>query len=166
MVLDVGCGGGLLLVAAAKRLTTGRALGVDIWSPADQSHNKPERALENARREGVKDKVTTQTCDMRQLPFPDSAFDIILSHWAVHNLPDKQDRRMALREMVRTLKPGGQVLVVDIANHAEYLNELSAIGLSNLKMIGPNFVERAYGIVSFGSFRPYAIFATKRDDRV
>src|SRR5690348_3016765 len=31
MVLDVGCGRGLLLVAAARRLTTGKATGVDIW---------------------------------------------------------------------------------------------------------------------------------------
>src|SRR5207248_9652552 len=30
-VLDVGCGRGLMLVGAAKRLTTGRAVGVDIW---------------------------------------------------------------------------------------------------------------------------------------
>ena len=35
-VLDVGCGRGVLLVGAAKRLRTGRAVGVDIWQSKDQ----------------------------------------------------------------------------------------------------------------------------------
>jgi len=39
IVLDVGCGRGLLLVGAAKRLRTGRAVGVDIWQSKDQSGN-------------------------------------------------------------------------------------------------------------------------------
>src|SRR5262245_23170499 len=34
-VLDIGCGHGLLLIAAAKKLTTGRATGIDIWSQVD-----------------------------------------------------------------------------------------------------------------------------------
>ncbi len=35
LVLDVGCGRGLLLIGAAKRLTTGKAVGVDIWNAED-----------------------------------------------------------------------------------------------------------------------------------
>jgi arsenite methyltransferase len=31
LVLDVGCGRGLMLVGAAKRLTSGRAIGIDLW---------------------------------------------------------------------------------------------------------------------------------------
>ena len=56
-VLDVGCGRGLLLIAAAKRLTTGKAVGVDIWSAKDQSDNRPEATWANARAEGVADRV-------------------------------------------------------------------------------------------------------------
>jgi hypothetical protein len=51
-VLDVGCGRGLMLVGAAKRLSSGRAMGVDIWQAEDLSGNRPESTLENARREG------------------------------------------------------------------------------------------------------------------
>jgi ubiquinone/menaquinone biosynthesis C-methylase UbiE len=160
-VLDVGCGGGLLLIAAAKRLTTGQAIGIDVWSSADQSNNKPETALSNARMEGVHERVAIQSGDMRQLPFPDATFDLILSQWAVHNLAEKSDRQTALREMVRTLKPGGKVLLVDIANHAEYASEFEMLGLSGVEKIGPNLLERFYGVVSFGSFLPHAIRATK-----
>lgn len=48
-VLDVGCGRGLLLIGAAKRLTTGTAVGVDIWQTEDLSGNRPEATLESHR---------------------------------------------------------------------------------------------------------------------
>jgi arsenite methyltransferase len=38
-VLDMGCGRGAVLTAVARRLTTGRVTGVDIWSTTDQSGN-------------------------------------------------------------------------------------------------------------------------------
>src|SRR5213083_296191 len=38
-VLDVGCGRGLMLIGAAKRLTTGSAVGIDIWQAEDLSGN-------------------------------------------------------------------------------------------------------------------------------
>lgn len=53
-VLDVGCGRGLLLVATAKRLTTGRVVGIDIWS-GHQSDNRPQATLENASIDAVVD---------------------------------------------------------------------------------------------------------------
>src|SRR5262245_46790380 len=56
-VLDVGCGRGLLLLGAAKRLRTGRAVGVDLWQKQDLSGNRPEAAQANARAEGVADRV-------------------------------------------------------------------------------------------------------------
>jgi arsenite methyltransferase len=52
-VLDVGCGRGLMLIGAAKRLTTGLATGIDIWQAEDLSGNRPEATLENAARERV-----------------------------------------------------------------------------------------------------------------
>jgi len=39
LVLDVGCGRGLMLVGAAKRLTNGKSIGIDIWQQEDQSDN-------------------------------------------------------------------------------------------------------------------------------
>src|ERR1044072_2479014 len=68
-VLDVGCGRGLLLIGAAKRLTTGSAVGIDLWQAEDLSGNRPEATLENAKIEGVADRVEVRTADMRDIPF-------------------------------------------------------------------------------------------------
>ena len=103
-VLDVGCGRGLMLVGAARRLSTGRAVGVDIWRAEDQSSNSAAAAVENARLEGVGDRVEIQTADMRALPFADRYFDAVVSHWAVHNLDFDADRKKAIAEMIRVLR--------------------------------------------------------------
>src|SRR5260221_145882 len=47
-VLDVGCGHGLLLIAAAKLLPRGQAVGIDLWSHWQQSDNSLEPTLRNA----------------------------------------------------------------------------------------------------------------------
>src|SRR5579872_2869287 len=107
-VLDVGCGRGLLLVGAAKRLTSGKAVGIDIWQWQDLSGNRPDAALENARLEGVADRVEVKDGDARKIPFPDASFDVVLSSLAIHNIPALPERLQAIREMVRVLKPGGQ----------------------------------------------------------
>jgi arsenite methyltransferase len=160
-VLDVGCGRGLMLIGAAQRLTTGRAIGIDIWQAKDQSANAPEGALNNARIEGVLEKVEIQTADMRSLPFADHSFDVIVSHWVVHNLGNKTDRDLSLSEMARVLRPGGNLILCDIENRDAYLERLSALGLTNLLVKFNPIIDTILGIISVGSFRPTAIFACK-----
>jgi SAM-dependent methyltransferase len=109
-VLDIGCGHGLMLIGAAKRLTTGKAVGIDVWQAEDQSDNKPDETIKNARLEGVADRVDVQTTDMRSLGFAAVSFDVVVSHWAVHNLSEQADRKVTLREIVRVLKPGGVMI--------------------------------------------------------
>lgn len=75
-VLDVGCGHGLLLVGAAKRLPTGRAIGIDLWSTRDQAHNSASAALANAEAAGVRDRVEVRDGDMRALPLTDASVDV------------------------------------------------------------------------------------------
>jgi ubiquinone/menaquinone biosynthesis C-methylase UbiE len=128
-VLDVGCGRGLLLIGAAKRLTTGKVTGIDIWQTQDLSGNRPDATLENASLEGVADRVEVKTADMRELPFENGTFDTIVSSWAVHNLSRAADREKSLREIARVLKPCGRVLLRDIKNGAEYTRALTAAGL-------------------------------------
>jgi arsenite methyltransferase len=56
-VLDVGTGRGLLLIGAARRLTTGKGTGIDVWSTKDLSGNSMERTQTNIDVEGVHNKV-------------------------------------------------------------------------------------------------------------
>ena len=70
-ILDLGCGRGAVLLLAAQHLTTGRAVGVDLWRRVDQSGNSPEATRRNALAEGVADRVELHTADMRALPFED-----------------------------------------------------------------------------------------------
>src|SRR5436853_431878 len=63
-VLDVGCGRGAVLILAARRLSTGRAIGIDVWKRRDQSGNAPRATLHNAQAEGVADRVRICTADM------------------------------------------------------------------------------------------------------
>lgn len=125
-VLDLGCGRGLLLCKIAQCLPCGEAHGIDLWSHQDQSGNSPEKTLENADREGVKDKVIVHTGDTRALPFSDHSFDAIVSSLCLHNIKDKKEREKALREMLRVLKPGGKFAIADIQHVKEYAEVLSA----------------------------------------
>ena len=127
-VLDVGCGHGLLLVGAAKRLPTGRAIGIDLWSTRDQADNSAAAALANADAEGVRDRVEVRDGDMRALPLTDASVDVVVSSLAIHNLPTSADRELAIAEMVRVLRPGGIVALIDIAHVGEYARALHARG--------------------------------------
>ena len=160
-VLDVGCGHGLMLVAAAKRLPKGKAVGIDLWHPEDQADNRPDVALNNARLEGVADRVEVHTADMRRLPFSGECFDAVLSHWAVHNLHDAKERLQTLAEMTRVLKPGGYIILADIEYHVEYADGLASLGLGDVRQVGHSWETSLMAAVSLGRFRPTAVVARK-----
>jgi arsenite methyltransferase len=132
-VLDMGCGRGAVLTAVASRLSAGRVTGVDIWSRKDQSGNAREVALRNASLEGVGDRVQIDTGDMRALPYPDATFDLVVSSLAIHNIPSKADRKRAVVEGFRVLKPGGRIVIADIRATAMYEEALRALGATNLE---------------------------------
>lgn len=132
-VLDMGCGRGAVLTAVARRLTTGRVAGIDIWSTRDQSGNARDVTLRNASLEGVGDRVQIDTGDMRALPYPDATFDLVLSSLAIHNIRSKADRKQAIVEGFRVLKPGGRIVIADIRATAIYEDALRTLGASNVE---------------------------------
>ena len=138
-VLDVGCGRGLLLTEAAKHLPNGKVVGVDLWQSVDQSGNRPEVTLQNARREGVAERVEIKTGDMRELPLPDSSVDAVVASLSIHNIPDKAGRAKAIEEIQRVLKPGGQIALLDFMATDEYLAVLRSLGWQDIQRSGPSF---------------------------
>jgi arsenite methyltransferase len=125
-VLDLGCGRGAVLLAVAKRLPAGRAIGVDLWR-ADQTDNSQRATLTNAALEGVSDRIELHTADMTALPLADNSVDAVVSNLAIHNIPERAGRRQALQEAIRVLRPGGSLAIGDLwetRQHAEQLREL------------------------------------------
>ncbi|MBW4473290.1 MAG: class I SAM-dependent methyltransferase [Stenomitos rutilans HA7619-LM2] len=162
LVLDVGCGRGLMMIGAANRLTTGKAIGIDVWQQHDQASNSAAAALSNAATEGVTERVEVKTADMRQLPFPANYFDVVLSSWAVHNIEAESDRRKALDEIVRVLKPNGTVVLSDIVYQVEYANYFEHHGMTNVQLHNNSIRDLGLKAVTFGSFAPSAVSACKR----
>jgi ubiquinone/menaquinone biosynthesis C-methylase UbiE len=104
-VLDVGCGTGTLALEARGRVgDAGAVAGVD---PAPRQIARA-RAKAARRRLPVDFRVGV----VERLPFPDRSFDAVLSTWMMHHLPDDLKRR-GLAEIVRVLRPGGRLVVVD-----------------------------------------------------
>lgn len=134
--LDVGTGGGLMLIGAARRAPRGSAVGIDIWNTADLSGNAPARVVRNATLEGVRERVAVQSQDARALVFADGEFDAIFSVLCLHNIEPAAERLEALREIARVLKPGGSVVISDLGGTAEYAAALQDAGL-DVEQSGP-----------------------------
>ena len=135
-VLDVGCGRGMLLILVAKRLTSGKATGLDIWRDEDQSGNSAEATLANARAEGVAGKIQIENADARQMPFAASRFDVVVSSLAIHNISSAEGRTAAISEIVRVLKPDSRLMILDIFRTADYAKELERLGMADVVLSG------------------------------
>jgi len=133
-VLDVGCGRGLLAIGAAKRVKTGKVTGIDVWNPQNLSGNSAEAARENAKAEGVADRVRFDAGDARRLVYPDSFFDAVISSNALHTLEDDREREQALKEMLRVLKPDGRLVIFDTAETGYYAEVLRDCGAQDVTL--------------------------------
>jgi len=102
-VLDVGCGPGYLTALAAATVRPGgRAVGIDPSEPM---------IAEACRLRGGED------CEFRlgkaeDLGLPDASFDVVVSSFAVHHVPEPA-RSRAFAEMYRVLAPGGRLMIAD-----------------------------------------------------
>src|SRR6201989_1097783 len=149
-VLDVGCGLGLFLIGAAKRLSTGRAVGIDKWQQENLSGNNAAGTVSNAMIEGVAGKVEGHTGDARQLPFADASFDVVLSSMALHNIYNAGERHTAVREIARVLAPGGHVLRADVRHTSTYAATLRDAGLTDARSVQSVF-SLLLTLITFGS---------------
>lgn len=99
------------------------------------------------------DRATFIVSDIQQMPFPEDAFDVVVSCETVEHVPDPQ---LAVRELARVLRPGG-TLVLTTPNY------LSTIGLYRLylRLRGRRFTEVGQPIKQLTSI-PRSFFWLRR----
>lgn len=69
-------------------MSTGKAVGIDLWNVDHLSGNNAFDVLQNAVVEGVQDKIEVLNADVRSLPFSNKSFDVIVSNECIHNISD------------------------------------------------------------------------------
>lgn len=166
-VLDIGCGTGTLALVAKKLVgETGRVCGIDPSA----------RLLTGAQQKAARARLSLefQSARIEQLPFPDQSFDVVLSSFMMHHLPDAL-KRQGLSEIVRVLKPTGRLLVIDFATPHEHHGPVESEkipfqALSGLmKVVGFSQIESGKTPIPFnglltGEQDPHFVLAKKESD--
>ncbi|MEO8889133.1 MAG: class I SAM-dependent methyltransferase [Jatrophihabitantaceae bacterium] len=109
--LELGCGTGFftLNLKLAGVLEDGHV--------TDLSPGMVEVAQQNARSLGF--EVQGRVADAERLPYEDDSFDLVIGHAVLHHIPDVE---LALREVLRVLKPGGRfVFAGEPTRHGDYV---------------------------------------------
>jgi SAM-dependent methyltransferase len=116
-VLDIGSGGGIDTILAARRVgPEGAAIGLDVVE------QMLERARGHATEAGVADHTEFLRGEMEDIPLPDGSVDVVISN-GVLNLSARKSR--ALAEIFRVLGPGGRISLADLTVEGELPPEVA-----------------------------------------
>ncbi|HEX6580136.1 MAG TPA: methyltransferase domain-containing protein [Actinomycetota bacterium] len=117
VVLDIGSGGGIDTILAARRVgPRGKAIGLDVVDAMI------DRAGANVAEAGVEGWTEFLLGEMEQIPLPDASVDVVISN-GVLNLSARKSR--ALAEIFRVLKPGGRISIADLTVEGELPPEIA-----------------------------------------
>jgi SAM-dependent methyltransferase len=119
VILDVGCGAGWFLLKLKERYDA-RGLPVRSFG-VDASRAQLANLARKTARERIPD-VFAVLANAERLPFPDGAFDVVVSSEALEQI---ERPLFAIQEMARVLKPGGQLLVSMPSRMADELWDLA-----------------------------------------
>lgn len=137
--LDVGCGGGALTIACAKRNPKATMVGCDIWSGSYKGEFSKKICEDNVKAEGVSN-ARFKVGNAAKLPFEDESFDVVTSNYVYHNIMGHNKQKLLL-ETFRVLKKGGVFVIHDIMKKSNYGNiqkfveKLKSEGYKDIKLI-------------------------------
>jgi len=104
-VLDIGTGSGLLAIELGKvKGCHFNIIAIDI------SPNMIRKAIENARRAGVEDRIKFLVSTAAAIPFPDNSFDLVMSYASLHHW---REPVTVFNEVERVVKETGSLIIRD-----------------------------------------------------
>ncbi len=120
-VLEVGCGTGSLTLAAKRQAgPAGKVYGIDVLpGMVEYSQRKAAQAGE---------KITFQVGSIDNIPFPENQFDVVMCSFMIFHMEEAVWRK-GIAEIYRVLKPGGRLLIMDLALPAQRLQRAIAVKL-------------------------------------
>lgn len=128
-VLEIGCGTGNLLLAAKRAQRGAVVVGLDPDLSA------LARAQRKARRRGLAVQLDRGYAD--ELPYADGSVDVVLSSFMLHHVA-ADEREPAMREVLRVLRPGGALHLVDIGGPESHEHGRTARGARRHELTGEN----------------------------
>ena len=105
-VLDLACGTGDSTIAIARGLPRAKVTGLDL------SEGMLKVMEGKVEKEGLGDRITAVRGDGECLPFADGTFDRVSIAFGIRNF---QNREQGLAEMLRVLRPGGRLVILELS---------------------------------------------------
>lgn len=105
-ILDVATGTGDMAIIACRMLNPEKIIGIDI------SEQMLEYGRKKIEKEGLASRVQLQSGDSETINFTDNSFDAVMVAFGVRNF---ENLEKGLKEMLRVLKPGGKLLVLEFS---------------------------------------------------
>src|SRR5215467_14132752 len=105
-ILDVATGTADMAIIACRMLNPGKIIGIDI------SEQMLEQGRKKIEKEGLASYIQLQSGDSETINFADNSFDAVMVAFGIRNF---ENLEKGLKEMLRVLKPGGKLLVLEFS---------------------------------------------------
>ncbi len=151
-VLDLGCGTGTLTVMLKRAQPEAHITGVDGDPEVLEIAREKSRGLDVQWDEGL----------ASSLPYPDSAFDRVVTSLVIHHLVT-DDKREAFKEIFRVLKPRGELSILDFGAPHSSLTRFMTTYMRRLEETSDNFdglIPRFVAEAGFGGVKEAENFIT------
>ena len=114
-ILDIACGTGDMAILMAQTIPTAEVVGIDL---------SPEMLKEGRKKvisHGLAGRITLVEGDSLSMPFDDASFDAVTVAFGVRNF---ENLEKGYAEMLRVLRPGGKLIVLELATPQGFLTGL------------------------------------------
>jgi len=150
IILDIGCGPGILSLEVAQQLSRGKLIGID------NSPNMIGFALGMAQERGSSN-TEFNVGDALALDFPDNSFNLVMSSLT---FPWVKDQARFLSEVNRVLKPGGRLVMITLSNivYREFTQALKEVARRN-----PSLLNVGRNVLGFLGARTYSLDGIARE---